>query len=662
MPMESRPDNPADRPVFICLADADCARDLAGVLRDNGWRARVFADVAVMINAAAAESPAAIIANPDKGPALRGTQTPGAAAPELIALVPDDGLRLRLEAARGGFDACFRQPVNVTALLHRLRTAGAGSASAHRIAIVGNMTQPLRAVVDALPDTCAPRHFPPAGDLLAAVEEFRPDILVVDGDASRPAPELMVLGVRQDQALTPIPLLLTTAGEKRRFDSLASRVGLEGLIGLPVAAADFVAILGARAQRARRLRTAYDYLARRDLLTGLFNREHFAQALAQALATPAHGGAVTAVFHIGIVPAPDCTDVQAHETAVAEAAEALRRQLPPLAVPARVSVDSFGVLVTGSDDASLQTLHQRLTSALHDSDGATTPAWHARIGLAVAAGGRGNAAALLEQARLNGAPEQPATAGGAPALGEHWRAEVQSALEGNRFRLVYQPISSLSGHPGALFEVFVRLVDTQGREVLPGEFLSAAREAGLGPKLDRWVLSRALHVLANQTEGSRPSLFVKLLPETLSEDGLAPWLADRLRSEDVEPGRLVLEIAHGSLRTRRDAVGKLRAALAELGCRVALEHYDDEQDDAPGQDAVGFDYLKLSHRLTDDIGRDAARVERIRRITTQARGDGVRTVASLVQDAMALSTLWQAGVDYIQGYFMQAPTDVFEES
>jgi EAL domain-containing protein (putative c-di-GMP-specific phosphodiesterase class I)/GGDEF domain-containing protein len=654
---DSRPDEAADRPVFICLDDTTLARNLASVLRDNGWRARVFTDTTVLINAAAAEPPSAIIAAPDRGRSLRQSLRDGGTLPDFIAVVADDGLRLRLEAAQAGFDACFRQPVNITALLHRLRTAESTVGAGCRVASIGNLTLALSNVLDALPESCTRRHFPPAADLLAAVAAFRPDVLIVDGDASRPAPELMVLGARQYPALVTVPLLLTTAGDKRRFDGLAARVGLEGLIGLPIAADDLAAILRARAQRARRLRTAYDYLARRDLLTGLFNREYFVEVLSQALATPGQSASITAVFHVDLEGAgPDSGEPD--ETAIAEAAEALRRQLPPLAIAARLQTGSFAVLVTGSDDASLQGLQQRLAAAL--TDAAASSRWRARLGMAVAGGTRDDPARLLEQARRRGDSEPAGPE--ANALKAHWRGEVQAALESNRFRLVYQPISSLSGHPGALFEVFVRLIDEHGREVLPGEFLAAAREAGLGPKLDRWVLSRALHVLANQSEASPPSLFVKLLPETLLDDGLVPWLRDRLGTERVAPERLVLEISHASLQTRREPVQQRRAELARLGCQTALEHYDDEHDSAPGDDAAGFDYLKLSHRLTENVGRDAGGTERIRRITTHARGQGVHTVASLVQDATALAALWQAGVEYIQGYFMQAPSDIFDES
>ncbi len=642
---------PADRPVFICFEDIALARDLATRLRENGLRARRFADHTLMANASAGQKPLAIVADGPRADGLRAVLAATAERPELIAVLSDDGLRPRLEAAQAGFDACLRRPVNVAAPLHHLQSYSADAGATRRLALAGNLSDPLREVVDVLPDTFAVEHFPPANDLLPAVERFRPDVIIVDGDAARPAAELLVLGVRQYEPLATAPLLVATAGDKRRFDALATRVGLEGLIGLPIATADFAAIVGARAERARRLRTAQDYLARSDPLTGLFNRNHFLELLAQAAAVPAGGRMLSAVFHVGItITASNEPQVQA--TAVAEAADLLRREMPPDAVAARLGDDAFGILVTGTEDAVLQALQQRLLTALGGDR-------LARVGLAIADAGRGSATALLDRARDNAAPERQC---GAPSAADgHWAEAVRAALSEHRFRLVYQPISSLSGHPGALFGVFVRLIDSQGREVLPGEFLATARAADLGAALDRWVLSRAAHVIAEQDDVSHPHLFVKLLPETLTDPGFTTWLGERLRAEGADGRRLVLEISHAALRDQREPLGRLRAAMAPLGCALALEHYDDELDTAPGSDGAGFQYLKLSHRLTEHIATDPDRLARIGRVTAHCRGGGILTVASLVQDAAALSTLWQAGVDYIQGYFMQAPSDIFAD-
>src|SRR5205807_2502501 len=47
-----------------------------------------------------------------------------------------------------------------------------------------------------------------------------------------------------------------------------------------------------------------------------------------------------------------------------------------------------------------------------------------------------------------------------------WVKHIKAALMENRFRLVQQPIASLQGEPPGMFDVLVRMIDHQGREVL----------------------------------------------------------------------------------------------------------------------------------------------------------------------------------------------------
>jgi len=67
-----------------------------------------------------------------------------------------------------------------------------------------------------------------------------------------------------------------------------------------------------------------------------------------------------------------------------------------------------------------------------------------------------------------------------------WVKHIKSALMENRFRLVQQPIASLLGEDKGMFDVLVRMLDEQGTEVLPAEFIAAAERNDLMKNIDRW--------------------------------------------------------------------------------------------------------------------------------------------------------------------------------
>ncbi|RPH47707.1 MAG: GGDEF and EAL domain-containing protein, partial [Lysobacterales bacterium] len=73
------------------------------------------------------------------------------------------------------------------------------------------------------------------------------------------------------------------------------------------------------------------------------------------------------------------------------------------------------------------------------------------------------------------------------AADEIWVRRIKAALMENRFRLMQQPIASLLGEDRGMFDVLVRMIDEQGQELLPSEFMAAAERNDLMKNIDRWV-------------------------------------------------------------------------------------------------------------------------------------------------------------------------------
>ena len=82
-----------------------------------------------------------------------------------------------------------------------------------------------------------------------------------------------------------------------------------------------------------------------------------------------------------------------------------------------------------------------------------------------------------------------------------WVKHIKSALMENRFRLVQQPVASLQGEDPNMFDVLVRMLDHQGKEVLPAEFMAAAERNDLLKNIDRWVVGASLSFAAQAQAG-----------------------------------------------------------------------------------------------------------------------------------------------------------------
>lgn len=659
-----------DAPVFLVFKDGRMGEQLAGRLRDFGLRTRHAVNLDVFRNAAAATPPSAVVLDDELLPddatsaVLEDIHASGRCGPApLVVVGRNDGVEQRLRAVRAGAQAWFTRPFNPSVLAHRLHQLRGLGAAEHLHALLVDDT-------GALADTGASLQtggmtttvLDDPMRLLDQVRANRPDILLVSGDlAAVDAAELMQM-LRQDSRHYGLPALILTAGDKRRFDGLAARAGIDGVVGLPVPATDLTAIVRSRLERVAGLQSSARYLARRDPDTGLDSPGHVLEELRQALALSRGNEQRTTLLYLQVEAAEAAAgrDPRVQRALMVATARRLQILLPATALAARIDEGAYAALLFGADAAELEHLTARLQEALEQQ----APATRARLGLTLLRADLSNADAALARARdaalAGDTAAEPATTGDATAETIDWSGPLTNALDRGRFRLVYQPIASLSGTPVSVYEVFVRMLDEQGGEVLPQEFLPAAQRLGLTTPLDRWIVGQAVDVLASQARRDhRPILFVKLFPETVADSRFPRWLADQLREQGVPGDRLVFQLTQEAAATHLAETAALMDALQPLGCALALEHYGARADGNNLLQRLPLKYIKLSPALTREIGTDPTLRADVQAITSQARSAGVRTVAALVQDASSLSVLWGAGVDYIQGYFMQAPSDVF---
>jgi multidomain signaling protein FimX len=235
-----------------------------------------------------------------------------------------------------------------------------------------------------------------------------------------------------------------------------------------------------------------------------------------------------------------------------------------------------------------------------------------------------------------------------------WVKHIKAALMENRFRLAQQPVASLQGDDPQMWDVLVRMIDPQGKEVLPAEFMAAAERNDLMKNIDRWVVGASLSFAAQR----RPQcLFVRLSKDTARDATFIDWLDGHIRSTRAEPQRVCFQVTE-EVATSFPQVRILAGALRQRGFRFALESFGSGRDSHGLIGSVPLDFVKIDGALVQGLARDAQLQQRVRALVESAAQRGVHSIAERVEDANTMAVLWQLGVPYIQGYFVNAPEEV----
>ncbi len=253
-----------------------------------------------------------------------------------------------------------------------------------------------------------------------------------------------------------------------------------------------------------------------------------------------------------------------------------------------------------------------------------------------------------------------AAAAAQEAAADQRKAEqIRKALAENRLKLAYQSIANLEGGDTHHFDVLARMLDEAGQEVPAKDFIPAAEKYGLIVAIDRWVISKALTVLAKRAGAADTSmLFVRLSEQSIKEgDALYKWLADLVKQRPLKKGELVLTVQESIVENHVSKAKAFGQALKSLGADVAMDRFGSTNSSEKLLDTLNPAFVRFDYTFTKDF-TDQVLQKKFADLVEVAKKRSIGTIVGQVEDANAMARLWQLGVTYIQGFHVQAPEAV----
>lgn len=409
-----------------------------------------------------------------------------------------------------------------------------------------------------------------------------------------------------------------------------------------------------------------------DASTRFLQQRYAIAAVRERCATAAKGG-VRQFAHIKpdrFIEIQTSIGLLASEDFMAQLAELLRVQLTPTDVCGRFGGNGFLILLERGTARDVETWAENVVKRVNEHIFAIedkTLSATVTVGLGLLPGTHPDVDAAITDAvdatrrgrELGGnqmyAVDKADNDTRVQAYDKIWVKHIKSALMENRFRLVQQPIASLQGEDKGMFDVLVRMLDEQGNEVLPAEFIAAAERNDLMKNIDRWVIGASMSFAGNRKAGC---IFVRVSKDTILDKSLIGWLETQLKSLKIEADRLCFQVTEVLATQYVRQTKEFAENLNKLGFRFALEHFGTGRDPLKLLNDIGMNFIKVDGSLMQGLSTNQLQQQRVKGLVEAAKRKNVETVAERVEDANTMAVLWQLGIEFIQGYFVHAPEDV----
>lgn len=259
-----------------------------------------------------------------------------------------------------------------------------------------------------------------------------------------------------------------------------------------------------------------------------------------------------------------------------------------------------------------------------------------------------------------------------------WSERLHSALENDGFTLVYQPIlsitnfdtTSLPSESGQLwndlqstsqidiahYEVLIRYTDKSGEIISPNTFLPTAERFGIMPKIDIWVLKRAIEKLARlNRDGHRVTFSINISGETMEPERLVNVVKNLVSKYNVDPRALIFEITESSAIENIESAKQLIYELKMIGCQFALDDFGTGFSSFSYLKNLPVDIVKIDGQFVRNMVNDSSDRAIVSSINDIAHSFGKKTIAEFVEGPEIFNLLKEFGVDYVQGYYISKP-------
>jgi len=239
-----------------------------------------------------------------------------------------------------------------------------------------------------------------------------------------------------------------------------------------------------------------------------------------------------------------------------------------------------------------------------------------------------------------------------------------NAIEEDRIQPYYQQLVYIKEgetiRDAEFYQIRVKLLDAEGQEFGPDNYIAILKDSGKLGKLDRWVIRYVIGqiVKLKKTMSKEVCFFIALSENSLFNDSLITWITELFKyiNQPDIGSTCVFDIRTEHFITHSKQIQDLISYLRD-NFQISFS-----LNNVPGAAILDqclrdtkFEYIKYCPALFCSSTNNLYNTSEISRIIRSAREHNALTIAEKIETSEQFSIATETGTDYVSGYLVQPP-------
>ncbi|MCB1908508.1 MAG: EAL domain-containing protein [Rhodocyclaceae bacterium] len=415
-----------------------------------------------------------------------------------------------------------------------------------------------------------------------------------------------------------------------------------------------------------------EYYATRDPLTNFYNQRVFWEVLENEIHRSARHNYAFALLVVDTDGFKSINDRYGHgfgDTYLQCFADTLRGAIRDDDMPARYGGDEFVVILPETDLAGAVEVARRVAARIAELSVDTPDGSPLRSSASIGIGCYPTHATVAKDLFMFSDSMMYRAKGGGDSkvavpteedvvdifkkLGEQSMMILQ-AVDRRAVVPYFQPIVRTRDGAVEALQVLSRIRLANGDHVLAEEYVAAAERMGVMHKLDYMLMEQALYAIENS--GYEGVIFLNLSPRAMQVDEFVGEIRSIADDFNVDPSRIVLEIAERETVRNMSVLERFVARLHGEGFKLAIHNFGSGFSSFHYVKRLPIDYLKIEGGYVLGMRSNEKDRALVRSIAALASDLGIRTIAEHVEDELVMAQVVAQGIDLAQGFHVMRPT------